>query len=191
MAERLVVAIVGSPGTGKSTMARYMHRVYGFEVFEGGATIKAAAREQGITVSERSEYDEFMRDEQIRSGMSWLSDRLLARSGDRLLHAGMRSKHDFKRVKDVGGTVIGLVCPPEICVSRIDTSDPKNPKTAEEYVAHQLLEESPDTFGSHTGWCVRNADYQIDTSVSPEQSFKSLETFVEIALRVAPYSKPI
>jgi hypothetical protein len=66
----------------------------------------------------------------------------------------------------VGGIVIALTCPPDICLKRIDSSNPKNPKTLEEYAAHQVIENSPDEngYGSHTVWCIENANVAFNTS---------------------------
>lgn len=166
MIERLLVGMTGYSGTGKSTISKHLADTYGFYVQEGSVLIRQVASERGQTLTSRVDYEETFRATQKSRGMTWLSESLLASSGERLLHAGLRAKCDLKNIKQAGGMIIALICPEELCVERIDSSNPKNPTTIEEYRQHQALENNPDEngYGAHTSWCIDNADYRIYTS---------------------------
>ena len=164
MSERLVLGVTGSPGTGKSTVAQYLNDEHDFTIFESSSIIKARAKFDGLKLVDRAGYDSFFRNQQNIHGKSWLADLMIKSDVGNVVQSGLRAKYDFLRIKEAGGVVIALSCPPQICIDRIDTSNPKNPQTVDEYVEHQLIEESINDFGTHTNWCVNNADYNIDTS---------------------------
>ena len=169
MTERLVFGLTGYSGTGKTTISNHLADK-GIVVEEGSGIIKVAAATRGSVPSTRQEYEEAFRTEQKYRGMSWLSERILASDGTSIMQVGLRAKPDFLNLKRHKGLIIALVCPIELCLARIDASNPKNPRTAEEYLEHQAIENNPDAngFGSYTQWCVEHADYSIDTSQSLE-----------------------
>ncbi|MDB5176326.1 MAG: hypothetical protein JWM81_1184 [Candidatus Saccharibacteria bacterium] len=160
------MGLTGSSGTGKSTISKHLASKRGLFVEEGSVLIRRAASERGQSLSSRADYEAVFRAEQRSRGMTWLSDSLLASNYERKLQGGLRAQCDFLNLKKASGFIVALVCPIEICLERIDTSNPKNPRTAEEYIQHQAIENTPDQngYGTHTSWCVENADYTIDTS---------------------------
>jgi dephospho-CoA kinase len=180
MKERLVLGLAGYPQTGKTTSSNYLADVHGFKIFECSRMIRSTASELGVDLDTRFSFDRFFREQQIVRGMSWLSDIILASEEKRILQTGLRSLYDFCNIKAAGGFVVALTCPPEICINRVDASDAKNPLTLTEYVEHKASEESPNIYGSHTDWCVANADYTIDTSGPVEHTYSELDHVVEL-----------
>jgi shikimate kinase len=164
MKNKLVLGLTGHPGTGKSTLCDYMAEKHDFLVLEGSVLLKKYAGEQGVKLATRESYMDFFRQQQHTLGFSWLSDITFAASHNRVLQGGLRSKYDFKQIKERGGFIVALTCSPEVALERIDTSNPKNPQTIEQYNQHKLLDESPDEYGAHTSWCIENADYHLDTA---------------------------
>lgn len=184
MKEKVTLALCGNQGTGKSMLAKHLELRCGFTVFEGSDILRTRAQSLGRVLTTRESYDQFYREQQRKLGLSWMAGVTLASDADRKVQSGLRARPDFERIKQVGGTIIGLVCPPLECLKRIDTDNPKNAATLAEYEAHRLLEQSGDEYGTHTEWCVRNADYIIDTSGSITEVQRSLEDIV--SGRIAP-----
>ena len=175
MSERLIVGLSGHSGTGKSTICNYMKAEHGFLVLEGSTILKQYASEAGVSLTSRDTYEDFFRQRQRSHGKTWLSDITLSTAGDRVLQGGLRSKYDLHNIKRAGGFVLALICPPLVALQRIDTSNPKNPRTADEYEQHLVLEESADDYGLNTAWCVANADYSIDTANPLEQTYADID----------------
>jgi shikimate kinase len=165
MTERLLLGLTGYSGTGKTTISKYLEDK-GFVIEDGSALISRAASERGHVPSSRQEYEDAFRTEQKYRGLSWLSESILAREGSRIVQAGLRAKPDYLNLRKHNGLIIALICPIEVCLGRIDGSNPKNPKTPDEYREYQAIENNPDAngYGTHTGWCIENADYWVDTS---------------------------
>ena len=178
MANQLILGLTGFSGTGKTTVSNHLARKHGFELFEGSYWIKEAAKATGQTLTDRSSYEEMFREQQRQKGVSWLADMMLRSDSERVVQVGLRSKYDLLRIKQAGGAVIALECAPEICIERVDRANAKNPRTAKEYLAHQLLETSCDEFGSNTPWVVAHADYTVDTSGLEEITFSLVDSIV-------------
>lgn len=164
MNERLILGLTGLSGTGKTTISRHFASAHGVDVQEDSSILKQVAAELGVVLSTRQDYEAFFREQQHLRGMDWLSRMVLERPGNRVMQAGLRSKYDFENVKRHGGYILALVCPPELCIQRVDASNPKNPTTLEDYAAQVALEESGDQYGLRTQWCVEHADFTFDTS---------------------------
>lgn len=183
MTERTILGLTGLSGTGKSTISEYLIQQHGFTVLEGSPVLKSVAAEEGVTLSERADYEQFFREQQRLRGMDWLSRMVIDTAGDRVMQGGLRSRYDFATIRRNGGFIIGLACPPEICIQRVDSSNPKNPTTLEAYAAQVALEESTDEYGLHTAWCVANADYVFDTSKPLDATKSEIDEVIEVLTR--------
>lgn len=178
MSNRTVIGLTGRTGTGKTTVAAHLKDRWGFGVFEGSELLRGAARADGLVLDSRDSYERYYRRQQETRGASYLADIMLASDAERVVHCGLRSPADQLRIKQAGGVVVTLVCPPEICVSRIDIANPKNPSNLEEYVSQQALQDSSDDRGSHLTWVIANADHVVDTSGNLEETFASIDGIV-------------
>lgn len=178
MTKRIIIGLTGLSGTGKSTVSEHLTSEHGFHVLEGSAVLKRIATEDGVTLSAREDYDKFFREQQRLRGMDWLSRMVMDSDGDRVMQGGLRSRSDFNNIRRNGGHILALVCPPEICVQRVDPANPKNPTTLEAYEAQVALEESKDEFGMHTEWCVTNADYTFDTSKPLKATYNDIDSVI-------------
>lgn len=178
--KRLVVALTGAMGTGKTTLTERLHDTHKFETVEGSKLLNVTAVGMGkAALSTRDEYEAFWRERQEVEGKSWLADNILAQDGNRIAHIGLRSKYDFYRIHQAGGIIIALVCNDiDLCLARIDPSNPKNPTTPEEYARHLQLQQSDSDFGSHLSWVTANADIQLDTSLQLSYTYRQLDDVI-------------
>lgn len=173
-----LTAITGYPGTGKTELARHLNERFGFHVVEGSDVLKAAAKVEGEVLSTRDTYERYFKRQQERLGMAWLTDYALQQPYDRVHHAALRTKYDVEATHRNGGILVALVCPPEICLKRMDTTNPKNPKTIEEYEEHRSWQNSTTEFGSHTQWSIDHADFTLDTSKPIQETVAELDEVV-------------
>jgi dephospho-CoA kinase len=178
MQSKKLTAITGYPGTGKTELAKHMDEKFGFHVVEGSDVLKAMAIKDGEVLTTRDTYERYFKRRQLQYGMAWLTDYALRQPFDRIHHAAIRTRYDVDATHEYGGIVVALVCPPEICIDRIDTSNPKNPKTIEEYDEHVGWQNSTDDFGSHTQWSIDHADFTLDTSKPLEATLAELDGIV-------------
>jgi dephospho-CoA kinase len=180
MSERKIWALTGYAGTGKTTCAEYLANAHGLVAVEGSALIREAATNMGVILEARRDYELVFRAMQRSKGMAWIAEATLASTEGDVLQSGLRAIPDFHRIKQAGGSVIALTCAREVCLSRIDTANPKNPRTVADYFNHQDLESSPDIdgYGSSTGWCVDSADYVINTTQSLAATFAELDVIL-------------
>jgi predicted kinase len=175
----LVLSISGPPGSGKSTLAERLRIVHGFYTLENSKLINETAVAMGrVALTYRDEYEGFFREEQKRSGMAWIADRLLARPEHRLGHIGLRTSFDLDQVHRVNGLALALDCAPEICLERIDRDNVKNPTTIDEYMDHLRIQDSTDEYGSHLSWVMTHADRHLDTSLSFSVTSAEIDSIV-------------
>lgn len=179
MAERLILGLTGDSGSGKTSTAAWLAEERGFTLFEGSTSIKRAASAEGVKLSTRQSYEDFYRLQQQTKGGAWLAAELLACEGDRIAQVGLRSRQDFWKLRSVGGIVVALICPEEVCLDRLDKTDPKNAKNLDEYRLNKAIENQPDRWGSSTDWVIARADYQIDTNRSPTIVQAELDKVIE------------
>ena len=184
MAHRIIIGLAGFAGTGKSNLARHLSEKYHFQLFEGSALLRHAAAERGLTLDSRQSYEQLNRQLQADCGLSWATDIMLASNEGRLLFSGHRSPSDAQAIHEAGGVIVALSCPPEICLTRIDTTDPKNPRTIAGYLEAQRNDTSNTEFGSNTPWVIAHADYTINTSGPTEATCAKADQLVEAMLRL-------
>jgi dephospho-CoA kinase len=180
MKKRLIIGLVGNPGSGKSALASYLAETHGFYHFEGSAGIRELADERGITLSSRKEYSDFHRQMQREYGAEVLAERLLARPEERLVFAGLRSVHNARLLQRVGGTIIAMEAPAVVRFERVDKTGLKYENNLADFEASEQAElVSPDGYGSDLGRVMQLADYHLDTASPITQTYCEADEIIE------------
>lgn len=183
---KLIMALSGPPGAGKSTYAKYLSENYGFCAIEGSDCLRRAAASLGRVLHTAADYESVARQQQLIVSESWIADQVMAQGGNRPLHVGLRTRQDFERIHQAGGFVVALTCPPEVCHARINEVAPSRFPTLESYLTQITLETSSDGYGSDTHWVIDHADCRIDTARPMEEVRIDLDRIVaELAGRLA------
>lgn len=180
MSNKIILALAGPSGSGKTALAEHLATQHGFYAFEGSTVIKASAAEVGEELVDREDYLRFYEARQRQLGKTWLVDAMLARPEPRLVDVGLRCRADVQRLHQAGGLVVALACPPQQCLERIDTTNPKNAQNIRQYTQHLALENggNSDGYGLHLNWVLEHADVTIDTAGPLSHSTADIDTLV-------------
>ena len=186
--KRVILALVGNPGSGKTAIGRYLAQQHQFYHFEGSDGIRENAQREGALLFSRAEYSNYHRNLQKKYGMDVLAKTLLERSEDRLVFVGIRSVANARTLQAAGGLVIALDCPVELRFSRVNHRGLKYEKTLDAFKKTEEAElYSPDGYGADVMRVIEAADRTIDTSQPLEVTLKDIDALVaEFAAAKSP-----
>lgn len=177
--DRLLLALVGYTGAGKTSSAEYLRDMHDFRLIEGSSLIgDEAAMRNAPPLQTRDDYEAFFQRMQRERSPTWLSDTVLACNEVQLVWSGLRSMHDYRAVKAAGGFVVALTCPPETVLAHLDASELKNAQTLEEYNYHLALEQNAGYYGSNTAMVIERADFTVDNSGTRAATNRQLDGIV-------------
>jgi len=167
--KRVVVDIVGPPGSGKSKLCADLRQEYGFEIYRPSDVIRAYARAHNIALSGRQDYvtcHEALNAEDPDA----IPRPALESTAQYLCVDGMRSPIPFLTLRQkIGAKLIYLECPPEIRLERIRADDERSGHRRIITLESLLADEAADDVNMSRN--VANmvemrqlADYVIDAS---------------------------
>lgn len=185
MRKHLAIALVGDPGSGKTTLARYLEQKHGFFYFEGSDYLRLMAAERNIKLKTRDDYSNFHRQLQLEFGPTVIADYILARPEERITFAGMRSTQNAKKFQSKGGIVVALHAPIEVRFGRRSPSELKHETTLEDFRRVEIAQHaSPDHLGADLQATMNMADIILDTSKPIKQTYRELSKIVDSLLLV-------
>ena len=112
--ERSVINIIGQAGSGKSTVAHYLHEKHGFEIYRPSDTIRQYASAQGIPLIGRDTYVKCHR-EMIDADPFAMTRPVVNSDAPRICVDGLRVRAHVEELKQrCGMFTAALVCPAEI-----------------------------------------------------------------------------
>lgn len=134
MSRRVVIAVVGLPGSGKSTAARILQR-HGYRVIELGDIWRELLKENGISMDDPMGVREFtrkLREIQGKDVYARYAYKILGRHGKKVAIMGMRSTYEMsyfkKRVRNMH--VIAIIAPMKLRYTRFKVrGKPEDPKS--------------------------------------------------------------
>lgn len=178
-AQRIILGLVGKPGSGKTTAARYLARRHGFYHYEGSDGLREHAQRHGALLFTPEDYHIFHDKLQKKLGDDILAQTLLSRSEPRLVFAGMRALANAQALQAAGGLIVALDCPLEQRFARVDHNGLKYPK---EFADFQQAEEdvvySPYGFATQIKQIMELADITIDTSKSLDETQRHIDELI-------------
>ncbi len=155
---RLLTAIAGFPGAGKSELGNTLRTEYGFTHVVGSDIIAAAHATWDPStrgpLDDRDDYSRFYKlmtkEKGYGSIAATIFDIMDKTEGDvRLCYDGIRNRHDARRVRKGGGIIVALDCPPEIRRIRFNGRTGKN-LAPDAFLREDMKEyNSPDEDGLH------------------------------------------
>ena len=178
---RLLFALAGDPGSGKSEGARYLTNAHGFYEFTGSKYLKTEAAQQGLVLHERVAYGNFQRKLRVCRSVSFITDAIVQIDSDRVCNVGIRNRQDVNAHIKAGGIIVAFYCPDYVRFARVAGTDPKYPTDFEEFRLAEAVEyDDPDPLGQHTHYAMANATHWIDTRKPLEDTRRALDEIVAI-----------
>jgi cytidylate kinase len=178
-ARRIILGLVGKPGSGKTTTARYLARQYDFHHYESGDGLREYAQRKGALLFGPEDYHNFHKQLQQELGDDALAQLFLARPEQRLAFVGLRALANAQAIQAAGGLIVALDCPIEQRFARVDHSGLKYHESfadfqkAEEDVVH-----SPDGYCTEIEQIMQVADLTIDTSQPIETTRRHIDALI-------------
>jgi hypothetical protein len=122
---RLLLALVGYPGSGKTESGNYLAQKHGFAQYSDSNLIVDEAIKAGVELKTRADYVSFQRALRLKSGLSFIADRSLELPADRIVNVGMRNRYDIHKYREAGGILVALVCPDALRFERTAGTGPE------------------------------------------------------------------
>jgi dephospho-CoA kinase len=175
---KIFFGVTGLPATGKSTVGKHLQAEHGFFTLEGSRAIaEVNARKEQLILCERADYSRVFHAEQGRSGLDWITQRLLNESAYRRAHIGMRSRYEAETLRSNGGVLIATTCDIDtILADRIHMNDTKRPQNHAEYAQHVALDNA---LGNHLNEVIAGAEYIIDTRGMISDTHNQVDAIIE------------
>lgn len=182
MKENRVIALVGMPGSGKSTCVEYIEQKGLPSVYMGGITMDEV-KARGLEVNEKNE--KMVREDiRAKEGIGAYAQRIIpkikdhfAQGHNRVIADGLYGWTEYKIFKEAFGddvTVIAIVAPRTDRHERLGKR-PVRPLSEEEANARDYAEIE----NLEKGGPIANADFTIVNDGTPEQMLAKLEQILQ------------
>lgn len=182
--KRVVIALVGAAGSGKTSAARHLCERYGFEMFTFSTAIREYAEVHGLPLRSRSDFAAAHKAIVAEQGIEYLPERALDSAAPRLIIDGLRSRRYRSALRTAGAVTIGFDCPAEVRFARVKNSGDaaKYPADLDDFIQNEHDEEQVQIgpgLRLETSILVKTADFRIDASRPQAEVFKELDALVE------------
>ena len=175
-----LIALVGHPRSGKSTLARLLEQ-QGFTIVSGSKLLRDSVSalpdnlQQANILTTRQDYDTYHRLWRMEQGLDAMAVYAIQLYGNlpspkRLCFENIRNKYDAKTIQKAGGIIVAIECPIELRLARAKLVSSQKDKL--DQLAFRKAEEaeyaSSDPYGSHVAHIIDKADITLDGSASAE-----------------------
>lgn len=138
----IAVNIIGQAGSGKSSVAKYLHERYDFEVHRPSDVLRDYAKRNHLPLSSRSDYAAYHKI-LIGEDPESIIRPVLESTAERVCLDGLRVIGHAQALKhQIGMRTLALSCPPEICFAHIKSApewrkyrDESKIETIDDYLA--------------------------------------------------------
>jgi dephospho-CoA kinase len=186
MSEKLIVALIGNPGSGKSNAAKHLEQSYGFTVVRPSGIIRSYAQERGLLLNERRDYIRAHQQMLAEHGETHVVDSIATLDSSRLCIDGERIPKNIERLRLLGAKVstIALWCPIETRHQRALSRGGTRDKQDIQAFASDEAEEYQSTEAPYTSvmTVMQMADHHVDASQTQEQVLQKIDTHINSLL---------
>ncbi len=178
----MILGITGSFGAGKGAVVEYLVGTRGFTHYSASGFITEEVKRRGMPV-DRDSMTIVANDLRRAHGPSYVIDSLYERAktagGDAVIES-LRAVAEVKRIKELGGVVIGVDAPPELRYERAySRGSEKDHVSYEKWLAQEESESNPD---DPTKQNIFGALAESDIVISNEGSMEELHQKADEAL---------
>lgn len=184
MKTRLVIDVIGFPGSGKSTICKHLAE-RGFAVRRPSDVLRTYAADHGIELRGRQDYIRVHHLLNKEDPIAIIRP-IIASTEPLVCLDGMRSPFllDELQKQSFRTVVIALDCPIETRFARVQADDERRgthraPITLEAFRADELPDyENPDRNVTNMREMAKRADYAIDAAQSPAQVLAAVDAVI-------------
>lgn len=141
----MIIGITGSFSAGKGAVVEYLTQTKNFQHFSASGFITEEIIRRNLPVN-RDSMIIVANDLRANFGPSYIIDSLYERAiekGGYVIIESLRAVAEVKRIKELGGTVIGIDAQPEIRYARsVGRNSVKDNVTYEKWLAQELIESN-------------------------------------------------
>lgn len=181
---KLVISLVGRPGSGKSTAAQHLQQAYGFSVFTFSAVIREFAAANNITLRKRADYAATSAKIYKKYGRGYMVNRALQLDATRICIDDVRSPRFVDIIRKAGGISVAFDCPTGVRFAHVHNHPDKTkyPPTLEAFIANEREDEAVNlgpgiTFAIDDA--LQAADHHLDASGSLAYTLEQLDAIVK------------
>jgi len=184
---KLIISLVGRPGTGKSSVAKHLEEKYGFTPFTFSTIIREYAAKNGIELTKRADYAATHAKMIAEHGWDYTLRIALSLSAKRICVDDLRSPKYAEVLRAAGGHEIAFDCPAEVRFAHVQEHGDKvkYPATFDEFMQAEH-EDDATVIGPGLKFeideLMKLADYHADASGSLEHTFEQVDVIVEALL---------
>jgi len=176
MFKKRLVLLVGQPGSGKSSMAKYLAEKYGFTIILVSDLIRDYAKEKGYKLKSRQDYIDIhtllLRDK----GKFFITERVMEQEG-LVCVDGIRVPAHIEKLKQQGALVIGLTAPISVRFERATKrAGLLDKKTLLDFELEEINEaKNLDLFVQNTNTALLMASEYVETAGSTRSVEKLID----------------
>lgn len=169
----MIIGITGSFGAGKGAAVEYLKEHHGFNHYSASGFIAEEVVRQGLSVN-RDTLTEVANALRKEHGPSYVIDSLYERAekdgGDAVIES-LRAVAEVRRIKELGGIVLGIDAPPELRYERtITRGSEKDGVSYEKWLAQEKAESNPhDSTKQNIFGALKESDFVISNEGTMEE----------------------
>jgi dephospho-CoA kinase len=183
----MIIGITGSFGAGKGTAVEYLKEKHGFSHYSASGFIVEEIERRGMPVN-RDSMAVVANSMREVHGPSYIIDSLYARakaSGERVVIESLRAVAEVKRIKELGGVVLGIDAEPEIRYAHsLARNSVKDNVSYEKWLSQEQAESNQtDPNKQNIFGALKESDYIITNNDTLEDFYKQVDEFVSLYLK--------
>jgi dephospho-CoA kinase len=179
----MIIGITGSFGAGKGTAVEYLKWKHGFAHYSSSGFIVEEIVRQNLPIN-RDTMALVANQLREENGPSYITDSLYKRakaSGERVVIESLRAVAEVRRIKELGGVVLGIDALPEVRFAHsIARNSVKDNVTYEKWLAQELAESNQvDPNKQNIFGALKESDYIVTNNGTMEEFYNQVDEFIE------------
>lgn len=178
----MIIGITGSFGAGKGTAVEYLKEKHGFSHYSASGFIVEEIKRLGLEVN-RDTMAHVANHMREKHGPSYIIDSLYARakaSGERVVIESLRAVAEVRRIKELGGVVLGIDAEPDIRYAHsLARNSVKDNVSYEKWLAQEQAESNEsDPHKQNIFGALKESDYSISNNGTIEEFYAQVDEFL-------------
>jgi len=182
MNQKLLIAIVGHPSTGKDTAAYYLVKKYHWDHVSMSDLLREYISEHHLYVGEPNRDLLHRTGDMLREkhGGDYLVKLALTKVKAPAVFSGLRTIKEVQKLKKEGGTIIAVTCPIELCYARaLERKGDKDHISFEKFKAQlESQAANPESTKMNVEGVLAMTDYTIENTGTIQELYAKVDEVV-------------